>query len=386
MYNRRSVFIVACIAIFLFGIGLITLGSVAPMLKAKFHLDEISAGTLFSIMPLGILTGSLLFGPLSDRYGYKILLILSGISMSAGFEGIAYSSSLPILQICVFLFGLGGGAINGATNSLVADISRTKGADLSILGVFFGLGALSMPFMLAILKNILPFWQIVAIVGWITLLGAVFCLLVPFPAPKQSQGFPIAKGLKMLKDTTMILIAFFLFCQSSFEGIINNWTTSYLTEHLSFPVNNALYALSLYLAGMTVIRVLFGTVFRTVPPHKLLFASFAMILPGCVLLKAASSFYLATAGLILFGAGLGGGFPIMLGYVGNRYTDLSGTAFSFVLVVALVGNMLINYLMGTIAEAYGIQHLITVAFAELAVMILLSIQIIRKLKIYPKNQ
>ena len=48
----------------------------------------------------------------------------------------------------------------------------------------------------------------------------------------------------------------------------------------------------------------------------------------------------ALTGFMLLGAGFAGGFPIMLGFVGERYKNLSGTAFSFVLTVALLGNML----------------------------------------------
>ena len=70
----------------------------------------------------------------------------------------------------------------------------------------------------------------------------------------------------------------------------------------------------------------------------------------------------------------------MLGFVGNRYKELSGTAFSLVLVIALLGNMIINYCMGIIAQTYGIRHLITVAFVELAVMIVLCTVILKKLK------
>jgi MFS family permease len=41
----------------------------------------------------------------------------------------------------VFLFGFGGGAINGACNAVVADISEEhKGANLSLLGGFFCIG------------------------------------------------------------------------------------------------------------------------------------------------------------------------------------------------------------------------------------------------------
>lgn len=50
--QSKRVFISACLGMLLFGIGLITLGSVAIGLQEKFHLDKISSGTLFSICPL----------------------------------------------------------------------------------------------------------------------------------------------------------------------------------------------------------------------------------------------------------------------------------------------------------------------------------------------
>ena len=67
MSHHRSVFLSAYLGMLLFGISLITLGSVAPGLKEKFSLDAISFGTLFSILPFGILSGSLFFGPFADR-------------------------------------------------------------------------------------------------------------------------------------------------------------------------------------------------------------------------------------------------------------------------------------------------------------------------------
>ena len=137
MGKNILVFTAACAGMFLFGITLITLGSVATDLRSKFQLSGTDAGTLFSILPFGILTGSLIFGPVCDRYGYKYLIILACIGMFAGFEGIAYGDSLRLLKICIYIFGLGGGIINGATNAVISDISpEHKGADLSLLGVF----------------------------------------------------------------------------------------------------------------------------------------------------------------------------------------------------------------------------------------------------------
>ena len=376
MFNKKLVFGAACAGLLLFGIGLITLGSVAPDLKNKFHLDEISSGTIFSILPLGILTGSLLFGPICDKYGYKLLLIVACILMFCGFEGIAYSPGLTLLKVSVFFFGVGGGAINGATNAAVADISVTdKGAELSILGVFFGIGALGMPALLGLLRSYFSFEAILAMVGFFTLAVAGFYAVIKFPEPKQKQGFPLQQSFRLLKDKLILLIAFFLFCQSSFEAIINNWTTLFLADRLAVEANDALYALSLFVVGLTAMRLITGTFLRKVDGMKILFVSFGLILAGLILLKTSVSLTFAIVALILLGAGLAGGFPILLGIVGSRYSDLSGTAFSFVLVIALVGNILINYVAGIIAQHYGVQQVVNIALVELAIMIVLSLYI-----------
>lgn len=381
MYKRRVVFWAACAGMLLFGISMITLGSIALHLREKFQLDEIAFGTLFSILPLGILTGSLLFGPIADKFGYRILLSISLVLMFAGFEGIAFSQSTGVLKICILLIGLGGGSVNGSTNALVADISdKDKGANLSLLGVFYGLGALGMPLISGILENHFSFEIILSSVGIVTLATSILFILIKFPPPKQTKGYPVKRSFILIRDSVLIMISFFLFLQSGFEGIINNWTTTFLIKQQPGQQSNALYALSLFVAGMTVMRLLTGSVLRNVPVKKILLSSFGMILLGLLLLRTGISLSTSLAGLVLLGAGLASGFPIMLGFVGTRFTELSGTAFSLVLFIALLGNTLINYGMGLIAQNFGINHLITFAFTETIIMIVLSLIILNKIK------
>ncbi len=379
MYNKRVVFWSSCLGMLLFGIALITLGSVVPDLKMKLRLDEISSGTLFSILPFGVLAGSMIFGPVVDKYSYRILLAVSCFIMSAGFLGTGFAQAQWLLRIYTFLIGFGGGAVNGATNALVSDISdKDKGANLSLLGVFFGIGALGMPLILGILRNTVSFETILTVVGILTFAAGLLFMLIKFPPPKQPHGFPVARSLGMLKDKILIIIAFFLFIQSSFEGIFNNWTTTYLIEHLSIAQSKALFALSSFVAGMAVMRLIIGSLLRSLSEKKLLMVSFILLLAGLIFLKTGNTAMMAVTGLILSGAGLAAGFPVMLGLIGSRYAELSGTAFSIALFIALIGNMSVNYCMGIIARNFGIRHLITVAFAELLVMILLYILIFRK--------
>jgi len=378
MYNRKQIFIAACLGMLMFGMALITLGSVQPSLREKFSLDDADSGMLFSIMPIGILVGSLLFGPACDKYGYKIVLSISGVLFCLGIEGIAFADTIQLLKFCIFLFGLGGGAINGATNAVVSDISETeKGANLSLLGIFFGLGSLGMPLLIGLLKDRLGFDLILGTVGAFTFIITVFFLLIKFPAPRQKQGFPLRQSLSLIKDKILLLIAFFLFFQSSFEAIINNWTPLYLVDQLKMNTADAILALTMYVAGLTGMRILLGSIFRKMDGIKIMFVSLFSILAGLILLKL--SHYPASAiyGLILLGVGLSAGFPIMLGFVGNRFTQMPGTAFSIALVIALLGNILINYIAGIVAGKFGINSIISLAFIELAGMFILCIFISR---------
>jgi FHS family glucose/mannose:H+ symporter-like MFS transporter len=133
---------------------------------------------------------------------------------------------------------------------------------------------------------------------------------------------------------------------------------------------------------MTVMRLTTGTVLSNIKESKLLYICFGMILTGLIFITCGNTLYMIVPGLFILGAGLSAGFPVMLGFTGIRFAELSGTAFSLVLAFALIGNMSINYSMGLIAKSYGITHLTTVAFIELIVLFSFAVII---LKVIRKN-
>ena len=381
MGSTNLIFASAYLGMLLFGVSLITLGSVAPGLREKFSLDSISIGTLFSVLPFGILTGSLVFGPFADRYGYKMIFVLAGLAMFVGFQGIAYASSMAPLYLCVFMFGLGGGVINGSSNAVVSDVSTTnKSANLSLLGVFFAIGALGMPFILGALEKELSFETIVASVGYVALFGTALFLITKFPLAKQTQGISLSRFGSLLTDGFLLLIGLFLFCQSSFEAIINNWATTYLLDKIPVTMSEALYALSLYVAGMALMRIVLGKLLRKVKSAPVLLFSIALLGVGGLMLHYSSALALSTAALVVIGAGLAAGYPVTLGYVGDRYASVSGTAFSIVISIALVGSMIINYTMGIVAERFGVDHVVTMVFVLTAGMLGFSLAIFKKMK------
>ena len=104
---------------------MVMIGSVLPLLKMRLGLTDIVAGGLFSILPLGLLIGSIYFGPVSDKYGYRWVLVTASLFLAIGFIGIAHSASLWLLRVCILFFGIGGGVINGATSALISSILQS---------------------------------------------------------------------------------------------------------------------------------------------------------------------------------------------------------------------------------------------------------------------
>ena len=380
MYNRNQVFSAACIALFLFGMTLITLGSILPSLTIKFESHGLNKGILVSILPIGILTGSLVFGPFVDRYGYKLLLIISVLISAFSLEGLAFTPSLPLLYLCIFFTGFGGGIINGGTSALVADISaENKGANLSLLGVFFGIGALGMPLLLGILSKYFQYTTILAAVGFFMILPVIYFLFILFPIPKQAQGFPLKEGVKLLKQPALLLTGFFLFFQSGVEALSNNWTTTFLQHKLKITNEAALYALSFSVVGLTVARLLLGSLLKKISSFTVMLASLFLVITGSLVLMYTHSYNIAFASLIITGVGLAAGFPVILGYVGQLYAHLSGTAFSIALVIALTGNTIINYFFGFIADKYSINYLPLLIIACIICMLILLLLIKQKI-------
>src|SRR5512142_1690621 len=206
MYNRKLVFAAACLGMLLFGIVFLSLGSVNNLLAERFRLDDNGIGTLTALLPFGILAGSLVFGPVVDRFGYRWMLIVCALLVMAGLEGMAFASSKPLIQFFVFLVGFGGGVLNGATNALAADVSEgERGARLSLLGVFFGLGALGMPSTLALLSSHFSLVTIVAGIGSFVLLPVAYFVAIRFPPPKQDEPLSLARSLGLLRNPIFLL-------------------------------------------------------------------------------------------------------------------------------------------------------------------------------------
>ncbi len=379
LYNRRLVFSASCLGMLLFGIVMTTLGAILPPLIEKFGMQKDIAGSLFLLLTFGMLLGSLIFGPVVDRFGYRNLLAAGSSLVLLGLEGIAFAPSLAIIRIPVFLIGLGGGVINGGTNALVADISEeARSAGLSLLGVFFGVGAIGVPLLLWVLLDYIRYSTIIAGVGVLVLFPVLFFLLIHYPAPKHERGFPVKTGVRLLKERPLLLFGFILFFQSGMEITIGSWTPLFFTEELGNEVDAAALSFSFYWFGMVGMRIVLGSLLKKRSAVAVQYSCIAIAFAGALLILLSANQLLSTAGLFLIGCGFAAGFPVMLGYVGDRYAALSGTAFSIVFAMALSGGMALPYTTGVLAQSHGLRAAFLIIPCALSAVALLFLYVYKR--------
>src|SRR5512133_2000877 len=153
--SNVSVLIAGFAGMSFFGVAFVVMGAVLPSLISKFGLDTAQASTIAGLLPLGVLLGSVIFGPVIDRYGYKKLIITSTLITVTGMEMLALCTTISAVRMSIFIIGFGGGILNGLSNALVSDVStdKTRASNLSILGVFYTVGAIMIPLLFASLSK-----------------------------------------------------------------------------------------------------------------------------------------------------------------------------------------------------------------------------------------
>jgi FHS family glucose/mannose:H+ symporter-like MFS transporter len=343
---------------FLFGIAAALLGATLPLLSERLRIGLGRVGTLFLVMNACMLASSFALGALQDRYGMKPPLVAGPLVVGAALLVVAGAESYAQLLLAVALLGTGGCALNGASNALVADLYEdpaAKSAALNLVGVFFGFGALFIPFAIGLLLR-------AAGLGGILVGGAALCVLVgaanalpAYPPAKQAGGLSLAEAARLARDPLVILLGLLLFFQSGNEFIVGGYTTTLLTGEVGMSVGAASYALAGYWAALMLTRAWLGRGRSSLTGGRLVLASAAASAVVTAFLVTASGPPLAVASVVALGAALAGIFPAVLGVAGSRFPAHSGTVFGILFTMALCGGMTLPWVTGQAAAAWGLR-------------------------------
>jgi fucose permease len=357
-----------------FGIVMALLGAILPSLSSRLHFDLGQAGNLFLAMNAAMLVTTVALGPYLDRFGHKWPLAVAPLLVSAAVVFIANVDQFGGLVAAVVLLGIGGGALNQTTNTLIADLyegEHRKSVALNLLGVFFGFGALFVPFTIGSLVRVLGIAGVLYIAAGVSVIPAILGVPLSFPLACQSGGLPVAKILVFLRQPLVLLFSFLLFFESGNEFILGGYISTYLARNLGASVSIASYLLAAYWAALMLGRVVLSRTVLRRGGGKLILSSALGVALSMILLLAARSLPLAAIAVVLLGFTIATIFPTVLGIAGSAYASHAGTVFGIMIGIALAGGMTLPWLTGKLSGHYGIERgLIIVIVDALAVFTL----------------
>ena len=361
---------------FVFGIVMALFGAILPALAGRLEFQVADIGTLFLAMNGAMLVSSLALGLAMDRFGMKPPLALGPLLVAIALIVVARATAFSDLLPAVLLLGVGGGALNGAANTLVADLHADparKSAALNRLGIFFGFGALFLPFAIGALMARLTFAPLLLSAALLCGMAGIFASVLRFPAPKQGHALAVKDMAPFLRSPLVLALAALLFFESGVEFTLGGFISTYLTHDIAVAsVGVASWVLAGYWAAVMVSRAVLSRIALGANPYRILLFCAAGAMTGAALAASAAGPGVAAFAIVLTGWSLAGIYPAALGIAGARFQSHSGTVFGILFAIALAGGMLVPWVAGRIGGAIGLRWVFAMVAVCFAAVLALS--------------
>jgi MFS transporter, FHS family, glucose/mannose:H+ symporter len=328
------------------------LGTLLPLLMARWSLNDAQGGRLFTAQFIGAMAGSLSQGWISSRWGANRCVAAGYLLTACGVAGMAWGD-LFFGMGAILVAGIGIGWSVPASNWLAAQYAKEGEAPhaINVLNAAWCAGAMAGPALLA---------RAAARVGLpAALLSLSAVLLAAFVAATllgdgaaPIQGVALSDRLDRAHVRRLALVAAaILFLYVGIENGINGWTPSLAMRKLHLTNADASLAQSAFWIAVlsTRIAVSFSGLSRWVGPQSLV-AGLCTILTGVVCMTATQSRTIAAAGVLLSGIGCSTIFPTVVSLFQSRAGEGGEAWIGFVIAMGSCGASVIPWLMGAAAS------------------------------------
>jgi len=356
---------------FISGICVISGGVVVSILQEKYGFAYGMTGTLLSLMSIGNLLAGLAAGVLPGKIGMKrTMLILTG-GYAIGYGAMAVSGRLPVLAAAFFLVGVAKGGTLNCCTILVGDNSKNRTKGMNMMHSCYALGALLCPFAIAASfrgKDWLPM-LVLALCG---LLGWLAFVMVPLEEKGGARKEKTDWGF--LGNKKFWLLTGLLFCQNAAETSVTGWLVTYFKGSGILSRSLSTYTVTIMWSATLAARLLIAFVLPLKNAYTAMIKMGVFCTAFYVGLMMAKSQTAAVVLLFAFAFAMAGMNPTAVASAGKM---TSVTSIGIMLPAASSGAILMPWIIGIIAEKFGIGVGMASNIVPCAGMLLFSVAVWR---------
>jgi len=291
--------------------------SLVPFAKARTGLDEATLGLVLLCLGGGSIISMPIAGALSTRYGCRSVLAVSSLLLCATLPLLAIVSSVPLLAIGLFFFGIALGSTDCVMNVQAVIVERASGKPLmSGFHGFYSLGgivgAAGTSVLLTLNASALGS-TFVAVIAMVIALLIAYPALLPYGSPAEGPPFAIPRGVVLFLG----VLCFIVFLV---EGSMLDWSAVFLTEQHGVPSAQAGFGFASFSLAMTSGRLTGDAIIARVGRRAIVAAGGLLSAGGIVLAAMVPSWQVALLGYALVGLGCSNIVPVLFTAVGRQTT------------------------------------------------------------------
>lgn len=384
----KKILWLACLSYLVIGIAHIIGGSILEQIVTHYEITYAQGGQWIMNQFFGYLVGVLLGPLLSKKLGKRITIVIAFGSLTVAEAVYSLLPPWELMLLVAPFAGFGFGMIESVIGSLIIDLYKAQAATaMSRLETFFGLGALCIPLIAAVLIRY-HIWEwsfpiLTAISGltlllWLSLsFGKGIDAIISQPS-RQEGGGQVSLSAKYQRRAIPFLLLgmVFFFLYVGVEMSVSHYLPSIMIERSGLSESNAASMLSLFWAFMVVGRLVCGILADRYGYIKYLVISMLIAVAAFIGMVLLSDQYAQFAMIALSGLGFSGVFGIALVYVNSCIQGLTDRTTSLLVACGGIGGAILPKLTGWLMDHYAVGVTVNYVTALVAVMLVFMIAMI----------
>ncbi|MDD3402087.1 MAG: MFS transporter [Hespellia sp.] len=331
---------------FVHGIGCSILSQqvVKEMLAKQWGMaDVMSVTAIAAALGLGRLISLPFAGPLSDKLGRRISVVIGCFSYVIFFVGIAFSPNVMVAYVAAILGGIANSFLDTATYPAVAEIIN-KYTGIATMGIkfFISVAQLLMPFFLGCVAGSAMSYLMLPVIGGIAIavLG-VLAIFAPFPTivgtGKQESFISNLKNAHFsVESVALILIGF---TSTATFQLWLNCAQTFGKEIAGIPSESVSVMQTYYSAGTMVALVITSLLITKFKQVRFLVIYPAISVVMLVLVYMIKTPMICYVGAFVIGyAAAGGVLQMATATVNDLFPKIKGTITSLVMIASSLCN------------------------------------------------
>lgn len=347
--RKEPSFSVLCFGFIICGIVTVLPGPMLPLLAAKWGLPDVQSGAFFtaefvastiaSVLAPRRMRWSLPRGYALMTIGVLLLVVAGGTSQMTLGHYLAFGSFV--------LIGFGIGLSVTSTNLLVGAAPKEQRARrLSVANLWWGIGAVACPWMVAAAEKMNDFRLLLVIVAWASV--AMFVALIWL---REDRGRVMRPLALRAEAGVLIYFALMLFLYVGVENTVGGWIATYVFRYNAVTLADASILVSVFWLALLLGRWIGSQALKSVDERAVLLPCVAVALLAVIVLLKPHGRAEVIAAITVAGLAFGPVFPVGVSRMLARVADTRNTGWVFATTAS--GGAVLPWLTGLFSTKTG---------------------------------